>query len=589
MTSLWPYWQRPFWLLLIPLLGVLLWKLWRREKRSGRWQVLLPATFQAALLTAGSGRNSRMPWLALGLAWLLTLLALLGPTWQRIEQQNPKPADPLVVVLELTPEMLASDASPNRLAQAKRKLLDLLQTRQDAQTAIVVYAGSAHTVVPLSDDMSTSRNLLDALNPSIMPEPGKRADLAVTKALQLLEQGAQGNGRLLLLTSALSEIERQGITQALGRRGQRLHILGVGSTQGAPIIQEDGSFLKDAQGAILLPRLDSFGLKRLANELGGHYQGLTLDDHDLRNLGLLAAPQQVRRDGELTRLQAWADQSHWLLLPLLLLAACAARRGWLLCLPLLLLGLPQNSYAFSFEDLWLRADQQGQRLLDAQQPAAAAQRFNDPRWQGQALYQAGDYAAAAERFANAETASDHYNRGNALARSNELEAAVDAYAQALELEPDLAQAQKNKTLVEDLLQQKQQEQEQEQEQPDDPQKPSDTQNQPSAQPQTGKPEQNARPQAEQAPSSPSKPEDESPQPAQPGSDEDANTPPEQPEQPKEDDSDSREEQIANAEPALDGERRQALEQWLRQIPDDPGELLRRKFRLEQQQHQEQLQ
>src|SRR3989344_1980461 len=581
LTSLWPHWQRPSWLLLIPLLGFLLWQLWHREKRSGRWQVLLPAAFQSALLTATGGRNSRLPWLALGLAWLLALLALLGPSWQRIEQQNPKPADPLVVLLELTPEMLASDASPNRLAQAKRKLLDLLEARQDAQTAIVVYAGSAHTLVPLSDDLATSRNLLDVLNPEIMPEPGKRADLAVAKALQLLEQGAQGNGRLLLLTSSLDETQRQAITQALGRRGERLRILGIGSTQGAPIIQEDGSFLKDAQGTILLPRLDNNGLKRFANELGGQYQGVTLDERDLRSLGLLDAPQQLRRDGELTQLQAWADPSHWLLLPLLLLAACAARRGWLLCLPLLLLSLPQNSYAFSFDDLWLRADPQGQRLLEAQQPAEAAQRFNDRRWQGQALYQAGDYAAAAERFANGENASDHYNRGNALARSNELEAALDAYTQALELQPDLAQAQKNKALVEELLRQNQQQQ-----QNQNPQEPNEQQNQPSSQPQAGQSDPDAQQQAEQSPATPSESDDEGEKPVQPGTDEDADPPPQQPE---EDDSDSGEEQIASAEPALNGERRQALEQWLRQIPDDPGELMRRKFRLEQQQRQEQLQ
>ncbi|WAC43707.1 VWA domain-containing protein [Pseudomonas sp. SL4(2022)] len=583
LISLWPHWQRPFWLLLMPLLGFLLWQLWHREKRSGRWQALLPTAFQAALLTTTGGRNSRLPWLALGLAWLLALLALLGPSWQRIEQQNPKPADPLVVMLELTPEILASDASPNRLAQAKRKLLDLLEARQDAQTAIVVYAGSAHTLVPLSDDLATSRNLLDVLSPEIMPEPGKRADLAVAKALQLLEQGAQGNGRLLLLTSSLDETQRQAISQALGRRGERLHILGIGSTQGAPIIREDGSFLKDAQGTILLPRLDSNGLKRFASELGGLYQAVTLDERDLRNLGLLDAPQQLRRDGELTQLQAWADQSHWLLLPLLLLAACAARRGWLLCMPLLLLSLPQNSYAFSFDDLWLRADQQGQRLLEAQQPAAAAQRFNDPRWQGQALYQAGDYAAAAERFANGESASDHYNRGNALARSNELEAALDAYTQALELQPDLAQAQKNKALVEELLRQNQQQQQQ-QNQSDNAQEPDEQQHQPSSQPQAGQSDPDAQQQAEQSPGKPSEPKDKGEKPAQPGTDEDTETPPSQPE-----DDNTSEEQIASAEPSLDGERRQALEQWLRQIPDDPGELLRRKFRLEQQQRQEQLQ
>ncbi|EGH48590.1 TPR repeat-containing von Willebrand factor, type A, partial [Pseudomonas syringae pv. pisi str. 1704B] len=90
--------------------------------------------------------NSKLPWVALGLAWLLALFALLGPSWQRVEQISQKPVDPLVVILELTPQMLATDTPPTRLEQARRKLLDLLQKRSDAQTAIVVYAGSAHTL-----------------------------------------------------------------------------------------------------------------------------------------------------------------------------------------------------------------------------------------------------------------------------------------------------------------------------------------------------------------------------------------------------------------------------------------------------------
>ena len=78
MEMLWPQWLRPFWLLLLPLLGWLLWQLWHRERRSGRWQLLLPAAFQAVLLTAGRARSNKLPWIALGLAWLLTLLAAVG-------------------------------------------------------------------------------------------------------------------------------------------------------------------------------------------------------------------------------------------------------------------------------------------------------------------------------------------------------------------------------------------------------------------------------------------------------------------------------------------------------------------------------
>ena len=584
MIALWPHWLRPYWLVLLPLLGWLLWQLWHRERRSGHWQLLLPPAFHAVLLSGGRGRGSRLPWIALGLAWLLALLALLGPSWQRVEQPAQKRADPLVILLELTPAMLATDAAPNRLEQAKRKLLDLLEARRDAQTAIVVFAGSAHTLVPLSDDLATTRNLLESLKPSIMPVPGRRADLAVEKALALLQQGAQSNGQILLIGSELDEQERQGIRRVL-EQGERLRILGIGTPQGAPIAAENGGFLKDAQGAILLPRLDSAGLRRFADELGGSYRQARLDDSDLRALGLLDGPQSLRSDGEPTRLQAWADQGYWLLLPLLLIAACAGRRGWLFCLPLLMLSLPQPGYAFDFDDLWLRRDQQGQRLLDAQRPAEAAQRFEDPRRQGQALYQAGDYAGAAERFAQGDSAADQYNRGNALARSGELEAALDAYDQALERQPDLEPARKNKALVEELLRQqkqKQQQQGQDAQQNGDsnqgqssPQSAGDSQNgdeaekqQAGNEPQNGEKKDNGNT-GEQKPS-----EQQAGQPQGNGQENGDGDP-------------AKASQAEEALDSLDTERRQALEQWLRQIPDDPGELLRRKFWYEQQQRQEQ--
>ncbi|MGE8336536.1 VWA domain-containing protein [Pseudomonas laurylsulfatiphila] len=574
MSALWPYWFRPWWLLLLPVLGWLLWQLWHRKKRAGRWQMILPPAFHAALLSGGSGRDSKLPWIALGLAWLLTVLALLGPGWQRVEQTSQKPADPLVVVLELTPEMLATDVMPNRLEQARRKLFDLLQIRSDAQTAIVVYAGSAHTLVPLSDDLSTSRNLLDALKPSLMPEAGHRADLAVLKALALLEQAALGDGRVLLIGSSLTEQERLGIRHALNGKSTQFLMLGIGTAEGSPITQEDGSFLKDEQGAILVPRLDEPGLKGFANDLDGRFRQARLDDSDLHALGLFDGPRHLRNDGQTLRLDTWADQGYWLLLPLLLLAACAGRRGWLLCLPLLL-ALPQPSYAFDLVDLWLRPDQQGVHLLKQKRPAEAARRFEDHQWQGVALYEAADYARAAERFAEGNDAHAHYNRGNALAKSGELEAALDAYEQALERQPDLRPALTNKALVEELLKQKNS--------PSAPE-PDPSSDEPQAMQQQTPPgvssqsSDSGEPQAQEPPadSNTAQPPVSPPRPGAnevPGSelgDEQHTTPPLRP-----------------ATDSIEGEQRQALEQWLRQIPDDPGELLRRKFWYEQQQHQDQ--
>ncbi|WP_409487818.1 tetratricopeptide repeat protein [Pseudomonas promysalinigenes] len=569
MIDLWPQWLRPLWLLVVPLLGWLLFKLWHRRKRAGRWQMILPVAFQPVLLGGGSGSNSKLPWVALGLAWLLVVLALLGPSWQRLEETRQRPADPLVILLELTPQMLAEDVTPNRLEQARRKILDLLEHRNDSQTALVVYAGSAHTLVPLSDDLSTTRNLLEAIDPSIMPKSGQRADLAVQKGLALLAQSGLGQGRLLLVGSALSAAERQGITQALGRQGPSLLMLGIGTRDGAPVRQPNGEFLKDDQGGILVPRLDSASLKGFINGTGGRYRHARIDDLDLRGLGLFDNPRQLRDADQTLQLDSWADQGHWLLLPLLLLAACAGRRGWLFCLPLLL-ALPQPSQALEFNDLWLRPDQQGQQLLNKQRPAQAAQHFRDPQWRGMALYQAGDFAGAAEAFAQGDSAADHYNRGNALARSGELEAALDAYEQALERQPDLQPALANQALVQQLLQQREG---QAQDQPanSDAQSPpgSETEGNSSSasNPAQGTPGNEEQAATEHAGDGNN---DSQAAPGNQGGDDDSVTQP-----PQRPDSSN-----------LDAEQRQALEQWLREIPDNPAELLRRKFWYEQQLHQE---
>ncbi|MDO8696240.1 MAG: tetratricopeptide repeat protein, partial [Pseudomonas sp.] len=457
-------------------------------------------------------------------------------------------------------------------------------------------------------------------------------------AAELLKQGAQGAGKILLIDSGLDPQEQDGIRQALEQQKNQLLILGIGTREGAPIALEGGGFVKDAQGAILLPRLDSRSLRQLAGELGGRYAGASLDDDDLRSLNLLDGAQSLREGSEPTQLTSWADQGHWLLLPLLLLAACAGRRGWLFCLPLLLpllLAAPQSSYAFEFDDLWLRPDQQGQRLLEAQKPLEAAKRFANPQWQAQALYQAGDYNGAAERFAQGYSAADHYNRGNALAKAGELEAAIDAYEQALERQADLLPAKQNKALVEQALQQRQQQQQQkpDQQQPNKDQQPQDSQSsqqqqQQQQQNQTG--EQAQKP-GEPAPDAKSQPEsgepkaqqssatkppaekpandaadkDQTKQPTEPAkaqnpADQQPPKPGEQSDKPQTGAQEKSAKQADNQDPGqpsddlegtaakpLDTEQRQALEQWLRQIPDQPGELLRRKFWYEQQQRQEQ--
>lgn len=637
MISLWPHWTRPWWLLALPVLGALLWGL-RRSAGQGHWQELLPPRFHRALLDGGLRRASRWPWLLLGLAWLLATLALAGPSWRHLQAPLQRSAEPLVIVLDLSPDMLTGDLTPNRLERARHKLLDLLALRAGSYTGIVVYAGSPHTLVPLTDDLATVTNLLGAVSPQIMPEPGHRADLAVAHALQLLKQSGAAKGRLLLMTSQLSEQERQGLRQALKRQPTRLDILGFGTSEGGPVKMPNGALARDAKGRIRLSRLDAEGLRQQARALGAGYLTARLDDQDVRALGLIQG-EPTEKKADQRRLDLWQECGHWLLLPLLLLGALGARRGWLLCLALLLvsLGTPRPTLAMdwpkSWQDLWLRPDQQGQRLLWENRPQEAAKRFADQRWRGTARYQAGDYGAAAKDFAQGDSATDLYNQGNALARGGQLQQALDAYHKALQMDPKLSAARHNQALVEQLLRQRKQQGQQQKKHDQDQtqqQKGQQQQGQQGQQGRSGQQDDDSSPgqagdgepgkNGQRADDSRNPPKEDA---DQTGADGDEAQPQPAPDHSQEsaggseqdetvdkadgdgqdqeksdgqtgkqalaaqnqadDKADAQQRAAKDADPGrrLSGEQQQALEQRLRQIPDNPAELMRRKFRYEQ--------
>ena len=173
---------RPLWfllLLIIPLLPRLL--QWLHQGQSG-WARVMPRTLLTPLLsqTGMEGGQRRSPLLALSLLTVLLAFALAGPAWRQaptpLQQQN----DSLVVVLDLSLSMLATDVEPDRLTLAKRKIRDLLMERKGGFTALLVYAADAHVVTPLTDDRQTIEGLLDVVDPVIMPKPGNRPDLAIS-------------------------------------------------------------------------------------------------------------------------------------------------------------------------------------------------------------------------------------------------------------------------------------------------------------------------------------------------------------------------------------------------------------------------
>lgn len=445
MNSLMVFFDRPAALLLAPLAWLLLWWLYLLQRDGSYWQKNLPPAFLPWLLQQPAQRQHRAPWLLLASAAALTALALAAPQLPGGKHASPDRPDPLVIVMELTPDMLASDLPPSRLHQLRDKAASMLRAQMPGQTAMVVYAGSAHTLLPLSADPEMADNLLQALHPSLLPRSGRDAAAAIAKALQLLQQGANGHGRIALLTRQLDPQERTGITRLLRQHPQvRLGIIGVGTLQGAPVPVAGNGQLDPDQP---LSRLHESSLQKLARQPGMGYARLQYDSGDLLQSGLF-----VRNSAG--NLQAASDhrkndQGYWLLLPLLLLLAPLARKGWLFALLPLLMLLPPATPVLAAEAApslreWVEQD-----------PATALQQLQDPLWLGIAAYHAGNHQLAHDYFSGLDDSIAHYNRGNSLMQLGRYPEAAAAYRLALQHEPGLQPALDNLALARQLQEQAQ--------------------------------------------------------------------------------------------------------------------------------------
>ncbi|WP_372864377.1 VWA domain-containing protein [Spongiibacter sp.] len=582
----------------LPLLAALLLSL-RQSRGDRRWQHYIDAELLPHLLdTPAAGKRRRWP---LALAALLCWLAILGPSWQRLPSPVLEDRAGLVIVLDLSPSMLAEDLQPSRLQRAKYAIRDLLKLRADGQTGLVASAGDAFVVAPLTDDGNTLNTLLPALHPAMMPIQGSNPLAGLQRAAELLQRAASPNGHILLISDGFSATQLKGLEQFVSNTDIPVSILGVGSEQGAPIPLPEGGFVKDEQGQMVLARMPEALMQSLARRSGGNYLSLQNSLSEAQLTALAKGSQSLAESERHQQFEQWRDGGVWLCLLLLPIALLGFRRSVLPVALLAAITLPEQGYALDWQHPWQTADQRGAELFE-RDPAAAAQHFRDPLWRGSAHYRAGDYQAAAQAFAQADTADAHYNRGNALARSGDLDAAIAAYEQALKSNPEMSDARANKALLESLKQQQQQSSESENNDGGEPQS-SDSNSSPGARSQDGD-SQSETAQPEQASDDQSAPDAED---RATNADDPAASPEQQeqaaqrqaaeqhatnqdsaqsqspaqpsPESPQGDDA---EQQLAVSEGTL-SEEEQAQEQWLRNIPDSADQLLRNKFQYQFQQ------
>jgi Ca-activated chloride channel family protein len=409
---------RPWWLAALVPAGLVLWLVLRRERGDLQWAGAIAPHLLGHMIVRPQQRWQVRPvWLVFA-ALVLGIVALAGPAWKRELPPFVEDKAPLMIALDVSASMGQTDVAPSRLERAKQKIRDLLASRGGARSGLVAYAGTAHLVMPLTDDRGVIEPFLAALVPGLMPVQGKNAAIAIEMAAAALAN-EDFAGTVLVVADDLGSTDAPAIRNAAGRNGVLL--LSVAPPGGADSPVES------------VP--------------------VTVDDADIRALErrIDTRFQSAQADRAGTR---WRDEGFWLLLPIALLSLIWFRRGmtvqWVILL--LLLHVPpadaQPADAPSrFTSLWLTPDQQGRIAFDRGDYAGAARLFADPMWRGIAAYRAYDFLAAAEAFRKVETVEGRFALGNAEAQNHAFEKAIKAYGDVLAQQPDNAAARTNLAIV----------------------------------------------------------------------------------------------------------------------------------------------
>jgi len=457
---------RPWWFLALLPIGWIIWRAWQVNRKQGAWHQVIDPKFRTLLLGEDASTeptlNEKLGYVGLAAAWFLAILALSGPWVKSIDVPAQKSQQGVVIVLDLSLSMLADDLAPNRLSRVKYKLTDLLKQHPEYATGMVAYAGSAHTISPISEDNQTLLNLLPSLSPVMMPNYGAKPLLGFEQADKLLKGSNITQGHILWVTDDIESQEIDLIADWVSSRSVSMTVMTVGTESGGVVQIPNYGLLKDSNDKLIMPKLPIQRFQQLSRK--SNIKWVTLvpgEDSVAELLPPELAITEVQIDSEVQKeVNHPLDIGSYFLFLLIPLAAFIFRRGTLLSLMMVLLlpatlFSPQPSYAedglSDFSAVFKSQDQQGYQAWEAKKYQAAEALFDNPQWRASALYRQGRYAEAAKLFSLDKSPQGHYNRGNALALSGSLQGAHDAYEKALQLDPSFKEAQENLAIIKNLL------------------------------------------------------------------------------------------------------------------------------------------
>ncbi len=239
-------------------------------------------------LKIDQGLSKQLRITLLFLALFFMIVAMARPVYQKGVVEVQSYHGEVVIALDISRSMKATDYYPDRLTFAKKKIEEILQKASHLSIGLIAFAKDAYIVSPMTDDKEALEYLLKRLDTSMLSMRGTNI-LAALKSAQLLLKRAKGKN-VLLITDGGDERDFKEEIAFAKEHGMRVFVLAVATQKGSPIL-ERGEYLKDKKGDIVITKLNPH-IKKLANATKGVFWQARLDQKDIEEFLSRIAPQK---------------------------------------------------------------------------------------------------------------------------------------------------------------------------------------------------------------------------------------------------------------------------------------------------------
>ena len=416
-----------FWLF-IPLGLIILLQI-AGNYEQGKWKKVIAPALRPFMFVKGNRKAIILPLSLLVTGVTCMILALAGPTWKKREIPGEKIPSVVMISLDLSKSMLATDIQPSRLARAKMKIADFVDADPGARAGLIAFAGTPHAVLPFTADYKLIKHHAASLFNWEMPVQGTNMALNIA-LIDTMMKNIEAPSTILLMTDVIENSEAVAITDFINNSIHRMEILLFSTAAGAPVPGFNG--VESVQSPDVLSNLEQNEKINIST--------ITLDKSDVESIAKRIKDNLVFEKNAKKDTKDWDDMGWLLIIPALLIALFWFRKGWVVqwCwVPLVFFFMASCGTDSKHPDWWYTRDYQGELWYEKGNFEKAAELFQDPSHKAAAYFKAGDYQSAAEMLADDTTATGKFNYGLALSQLGLYDEAMDAFGQAADKDPAL--------------------------------------------------------------------------------------------------------------------------------------------------------